>query len=49
MPCSIYEGAQRRLCFATRKWQDWSKIKLKKISKKNIKIKKNERRKKEVR
>ena len=27
MPCSIYKGAQRRLCYATKEWTDWSKVK----------------------
>jgi hypothetical protein len=27
MPCSKYEGAQRRLCFATHEWKDWDDIK----------------------
>jgi len=27
MPCSIYKGSQRRLCFATKEWLDWSGIK----------------------
>jgi len=27
MPCTKYKGKQRRLCFATKEWKDWSKIK----------------------
>jgi len=27
MPCSKYKGKQRRLCYATNEWKDWSKIK----------------------
>jgi hypothetical protein len=27
MPCGKYKGKQRRLCFATKEWKDWSKIK----------------------
>ena len=26
MPCSKYEGSQRRLCYATEEWTDWTKI-----------------------
>ena len=29
MPCSKYKGKQRRLCFATKGFKDWSKIKRK--------------------
>jgi hypothetical protein len=29
MPCGKYRGRQRRLCFATKEWKDWSKIKFK--------------------
>lgn len=48
MPCSIYKGAQQRLCFATNEWKNFSKLKSKKIKlNKKIKIiKKNERRRK---
>lgn len=28
MPCSKYKGSQRKLCFATKGWKDWSKIKM---------------------
>ena len=41
MPCSKYKGPQRRLCYATKEWTDWSKIKGKKALaefKKEIKI-----------
>ena len=27
MPCSVYKGGQRRLCYATNEWKDWSKVK----------------------
>jgi len=27
MPCSKYKGKQRKLCYATKEWKDWSKIK----------------------
>lgn len=27
MPCSKYEGKQRRLCYATKGWKDFTKIK----------------------
>lgn len=26
MPCTKYKGKQRSLCFATKEWTDWSKI-----------------------
>lgn len=26
MPCKKYEGAQRRLCFATKNWTNWDDI-----------------------
>lgn len=26
MPCEKYEGAQRRLCFATTEWKNWDDI-----------------------
>lgn len=35
MPCSKYKSkSQRRLCFATDEWTDWSKIKNKRGKKK---------------
>jgi hypothetical protein len=27
IPCSKYKGSQRKLCFATKGWKDWSKVK----------------------
>lgn len=30
MPCRKYKGNQRKLCFATHEWTDWSKIRKKK-------------------
>lgn len=27
MPCSKYKGNQRKLCFATSGWKDWTQIK----------------------
>ncbi len=27
MPCTKYKGKQRALCFATKEWTDWSKLK----------------------
>lgn len=38
MPCKSYKPRkQRALCFATKGWKDWSKIrKLKRRSKKNV-------------
>lgn len=30
MPCSKYKGKQRALCFATKEWTDFSKIKRRK-------------------
>ena len=29
MPCSKYKGKQRALCYATKEWTDWSKIRKK--------------------
>lgn len=29
MPCKKYIGKQRALCFVTKEWKDWSKIKSK--------------------
>jgi hypothetical protein len=28
MPCGKYSGGQRKLCFATKGWKDWSKVKM---------------------
>ncbi len=39
MPCSKYEGAQRRLCYLTKEWTDWSKVKIKNI---DLKVKKTQ-------
>ena len=42
MPCSKYKGKQKALCFATKEWTDWSKIKKdNKVKTKVIKIKVN--------
>ena len=27
MPCSKYKNAQRKLCYATNEWKNWSKVK----------------------
>ena len=38
MPCSIYKGKQRALCYATKEWKDWKNIKIKKgVNKKLLK------------
>jgi len=29
MPCSIYKGKQKRLCYLTDEWEDWRKVKRK--------------------
>ena len=41
MPCSKYKGGQRKLCFATKEWKDWSKIKKKNLKQMKGGIKKN--------
>lgn len=38
MPCSKYEGKQRRLCFATHGWKDWSKIRKPKLKRNIFKV-----------
>lgn len=37
MPCSKYKGKQKRLCFLTEEWTDWSKVKRRKRKKKSKK------------